>query len=152
MARWKRAGLLFVFALAAAVFASTALAQESESRGASGDVVAAWCLDSETKEIYTVTPDGGRETLAVEGAAGESAAMERVFDEDLVEAIDGADALSASFLADVWETVIESIYGPDAFSQRIEIVGEETANVAGDRCKLLRAPGFATMFRSFLDG
>ena len=122
--------------------------------GSFDDVTEEWCLDAETKEIYTVRPDGARELLVVnesvvvEGEAIDDGDMERMFGEGLVEAVDGADALSTSFVADAWETVIETFYGHDAFGQRVEIVGEQI-NDSGHRCRLLKAPGFTTMFRAF---
>ena len=144
----RMARLAFAF-LAAMIVGAAAFAQETESQGgAFGDVTEEWCLDSATNEIYTNRAGGVRETLALlEEHSGADAAQ--VFDGDLVEAMDGADALNTSFVADAWETAIETFYGHDAFGQRIEVVGAETKNEAGDRCRMLKSPGFMTMFRAF---
>ena len=137
----------------AAAFALAAAAQEP---GALGDVTEEWCFDAKADEIYAILPDGASKTLVVTEPVvmGEnvidSAATEQIFNEGLVEAVDGADALSTSFVADAWETVIETFYGHDAFGQRVEVV-RETTNEAGDRCKVLKAPGFTTMYRAFAD-
>jgi len=120
-----------------------------------GDVTETWCLDEEAREIYSGAGEGRKvlivtEAVIVDGEAIDSGDLEVLFGAGLLEAIDGADALSTSLIANVWETGIEPIYGHDAFGQRVEIVGE-TTNDAGHRCRVLKTPGFTTMFRAFWD-
>ena len=144
---------LRIAALPAIVLSSaTAVAGVERS---SGDVFETWCLDSESAEIYTMRAEGVRELLVIteavstdEGEVIDNSDATRMFDEGLVEAIDGADALNTSFAADAWETVIELIYGHDAFGQRVEIV-DKIVSDSGDNCRVLKSPGFATMFRAF---
>ena len=148
----SRLSVMTMAAMTAAAMMSLAAspAFAEQSGGALDDVQETWCLDAESNEIYTIR-NGSREILSVEGIASGSEEMAQVFDEDLIEALDGADALSASLIANMWETGIELIYGPDAFGQRVEFVGEATENEAGDQCHILKAPGFSTMFQAFQD-